>query len=148
MWFAYMDEAGNTGRNLTDASQTIHLILTLVVDESQVPVLHDHVRTVGHRHCQPHCLAPDFEFHGHALFGGNGYFSGMSPVKRVEIYTDLLEGIQLVGGRTVVRGVFKPGLHARYERPFHPHDIALMFTIESVERMAKAEGSRVLLGSG
>lgn len=32
-----------------------------------------------------------------------------------------------------------------YAKPFHPHDIALMFTIESVERMARKHDCRVLL---
>jgi hypothetical protein len=45
----------------------------------------------------------------------------------------------------VIRGVHKPRLAARYPRPFHPHDIALMFTIESVERMARDHDCRVLL---
>jgi hypothetical protein len=45
----------------------------------------------------------------------------------------------------IIRGVYKPGLAARYPNPFHPHDIALMFTIESVERLAREHDCRVLL---
>lgn len=45
----------------------------------------------------------------------------------------------------IVRGVHKPGLAARYRKPYHPHDIALMFTIESIERWATEEDCRVLL---
>jgi len=44
-----------------------------------------------------------------------------------------------------VRGVDKVGLERRYPNPFHPHDIALMFTIESIERLARERDCRVLL---
>lgn len=47
-----MDEAGNTGRRCDDPAQPIHLILTLVVEEEKVPVLHQHVRE------SPACTAP------------------------------------------------------------------------------------------
>jgi hypothetical protein len=47
MRFAYMDEAGNTGRKLDEPSQPIHLILSLVIDEARIPAVHQHVREVG-----------------------------------------------------------------------------------------------------
>ena len=100
MKFAYMDEAGNTGRDLANPEQTFHLILTVVVDEACVSRLHDHVREVAQLHC---------EREGHR--------------SRVD----------------------KPGLARRYPKPFHPHDIALMFTCESVERFARKDDCRVLL---
>lgn len=145
MWFAYMDEAGNTGRNLRDSAQPVHLILTLVVDESRVNDLHEHVRAVGARHCPDVCADADFEFHGYDLFGGERPFADKSPAQRIEIYGDILDGIGRVDARVIIRGVYKPGLSARYANPFHPHDIALMFTIESVERLARENDRRVLL---
>jgi hypothetical protein len=87
MWFAYMDETGNTGRNLTDPNQPIHLILTLAVDESNVMTIHDHVRDVASRHCPQDCSRDDFEFHGHAIFAGSGFFAGMTPATRIQITT-------------------------------------------------------------
>lgn len=145
MRFAYMDEAGNTGRKCDEPSQPIHLILTLVVDEENVTALHEHVRETGRRHCLPDCSKDDFEFHGHDIFSGRGYFGEMSPEKRIEIYDDVLKGIEIVDAEVVVRGVDKAGLASRYVNPYHPHDIALMFTIESIERMAREHDCRVLL---
>lgn len=107
--------------------------------------LHEHVRGVAERHLPLASRRPDFEFHGHALFAGSGDFSGMTPAKRIEIYDELLQGIGLVDAKVIVRGVYKPGLAKRYVDPFHPHDIALMFTIESIERMARQRDCRVLL---
>jgi Protein of unknown function (DUF3800) len=143
--FAYMDEAGNTGRNLDDSNQQIHLILTVVIDESRIMLVHEHMRDTARRHFAKECLREDFEFHGQALFAGSGFFAGMSPVKRIEIYDDILRGIEIGKAEVIVRGVHKPQLKARYTNPFHPHDISLMFTIEEIERMAKVDGCRVLL---
>jgi hypothetical protein len=145
MWIAYMDEAGNTGRNLRDPNQPIHLIVTMAVEESKVRVIHEHIRDVARRHCSPACDEDDFELHGKELFAAEGYFASMPPEKRIEIYDDALRGIEMAAAEIIIRGVHKPRLHDRYANPYHPHDIALMFTIESVERLARDHDCRVLL---
>jgi uncharacterized protein DUF3800 len=145
VWLAYMDEAGNTGRRLDDAHQPIHSILSVVVEESMVPTLHEHLRETARDHCQANCGEDDFEFHGKDLFSGQGHFAGLPSAKRIEIYDDVLGAIEATGGLVIVRGVDKPCLQRRYPKPFHPHDIALMFTIESIERLAQDRDCRVLL---
>jgi hypothetical protein len=145
MWFAYMDEAGNTGRDLANPEQTFHMIVTVVFDESRVPAVHEHVKDVGRRHCAADWLRPDFEFHGYDIFSGNGYFAGKTPADRIQVYDDLLKGIGALGGKVTARGVDKPGLARRYPHPFHPHDITLMFTCESLERQGRKHDSRILL---
>jgi len=145
MWFAYMDEAGNTGRNLADAAQPIHLLLTLMIDEAHVAAVHEQIRDIARRRCPDRCTQPGFEFHGQQLFAGSGPFARMPPATRIDIYGEILDCIGKAAARVVIRGVHKPRLAARYPNPFHPHDIALMFTIESVERMARDHDCRVLL---
>lgn len=145
MRFAYVDEVGNTGRDLKNPDQRFHMIVAVVVDEERIPDLHEHVRAVARKHFPNDHWQPDFEFHGYDLFGGNGYFSGRTPTERIQIYDDLLSGIGAVDAHVIARGVDKPGLAARYPNPFHPHDIALMFTCESVERLARAHDCRMLL---
>lgn len=145
MWLAYMDEAGNTGRNFSDSAQPIHLILTLAIEESAIPAVHEHMRNTAREHCPREHREDGFEFHGQDLFSGRGHFAGRSPSERIEIYDDVLRGIELGEGEVIVRGVHKEGLRDRYTDPFHPHDVALMFTIESIERMARNHDCRVLL---
>lgn len=146
MRLAYMDEAGNTGRRCDDPKQPIHLILTLMVDEAKIAKVHDHIREMARRHCPADCEDYEFEFHGQELFAGRGSFEGRAPDERVAIFDDVLEGIALADAEIIVRGVHKLGLQRRgYPTQFHPHDIALMFTIESIERMAREDGCRVLL---
>lgn len=145
MRFAYMDEAGNTGRKLDEPKQPVHLILSVVIDEEKIPLVHEHVREMSRRHCPDACRRDDFEFHGSDLFASRGHFSEMTPAKRVEIFDDVLAGIELAKADVVIRGVEKAGLSRRYATPKHPHDIALMFSIESIERLARKRGCRILL---
>jgi hypothetical protein len=143
--FAYMDESGNTGRNLDDPIQAIHLILSAVIDEASVSPLHEHMRDVARVHCPQSRRHESFEFHGPDMHAARGHFEGRTPLERIEIYDDVLRGIELAGAEIIIRGVHKPGLMRRYPTPYHPHDIALMFTIESVERLARERDCRVLL---
>jgi len=145
MRFAYMDESGNTGRKYDEPSQPIHLILTLVIDESRIAATHDHIREAARRHCPAACHRPGFEFHGQDLFAARGPFEGMNPSRRIEIFDDVLRGIEIAEADVIVRGVEKAGLERRYVTPYHPHDVALMFSIESIERMARDRDCRILL---
>ncbi len=61
------------------------------------------------------------------------------------MFDDVLIGIEKSDAQVIVRGVDKKGLRSKYTTPFHPHDIALMFTIESIERLARDLDCRVLL---
>ena len=140
-----MDETGNTGRNLADPAQPIHLILTLAIEESKVSLVHEHIRDTARLHCPVECVEEDFEFHGQDLFSGSGHFGGRSPAERIAIFDDVLVGIEMAEAKVIVRGVHKGRLRERYADPYHPHDIALMFTIESIERMARDNDCRVLL---
>jgi hypothetical protein len=145
MWFAYMDETGNTGQNLKDSAQPIHMILTVAIEETCVSLAHEHIRETAQRHCPTTCKEDDFEFHGQDIFSGDAHFAGLSPTERIAIFDDVLRGLELIDARVIVRGVHKPSLDRRYAKPFHPHDIALMFTIEEIERMARDMDCRVLL---
>jgi len=143
--FAYMDEAGNTGRKLDEREQPIHLILSLVIDETKIAAAHEHVREMGRKHCPADCHEASFEFHGADLFAARGPFADMSPERRIEIFDDVLRAIEMAEADVVIRGVEKAGLERRYAAPYHPHDIALMFSIESIERLAREHDCRVLL---
>jgi hypothetical protein len=145
MRFAYMDEAGNTGRRCDDPNQPVHLILSLVIDETKIAAAHAHMREIGRLHCPTACRQDAFEFHGADLFAARGPFSNMDPERRIEIFDEVLRGIELAEAEVVIRGVEKAGLERRYATPYHPHDIALMFSIESIERLARERECRILL---
>ena len=69
---------------------------------------------MGRRHCPGACRQTGFEFHGSDLFASRGAFSEMTPDRRVEIFDDVLRGIELAEADIVIRGVEKAGLERRY----------------------------------
>lgn len=139
MWLAYMDDAGNTGDRLDDADQPVHMITTLLCPEEHVRDVHDRMRSIARKYVPGDHDNDDFEFHGAEVFGNKKFFEGMAPQTRVDLFEDILSIIGSLGLKVVVRGVNKAGLRRRYGQPFHPYDIALMFSIEEVERFARAQ---------
>jgi hypothetical protein len=104
MHFAYMDEAGNTGRKLDEPDQPIHLILSLIIDETKIAAVHEHVREVGRERCPTACSASKFEFHGADLFAARGPFSELTPEGRIEIFDDVLRGLEAAEGTSSFEG--------------------------------------------
>lgn len=151
MWLAYLDETGNTGKDLKNPDQPRHMIATVLVHESKIRALHNGMRRVARRRFGGEADEPAFELHGADIYGGKGVFSDLPPQERIGLYGDVLEQLGRHEAHVIVRGVDKPRLAARYPNLYHPHDIALMFTMESVERFAGArdadgeEGCHILL---
>jgi hypothetical protein len=143
VWLAYLDETGNTGRDLRSADQPLHIIGALLVREDQIPALQAAVRDLARELFPLEHLDPGFEFHGAEIFGGSGRFDGWSPADRVAAFRGLAALVGAHDARVIVRGVNKPRLADRYgDAAYHPHDISLMYTLEEIERFARAEGRR------
>src|SRR5262245_41979709 len=126
MWLAYMDEAGNTGRNLADPNQPQHLIVSLLVPEQNISTIHALMRAIAQQYFPTTWSNDDFEFHGAHIFGRGGMFETWAAAPRIALYGQILQVVAATGARVIVRGVDKPRLAVRYPAPFHPHDIVLM----------------------
>jgi hypothetical protein len=142
VWIAYLDETGNTGRDLHSPDQPLHIIGTLLVREDQVRELQTAVREIASGLFPLEYDRPHFELHGAEMFGGTERFDGWEPGDRINAYRTLMSLVAAHDARVIVRGVDKQRLAARYPDPYHPHDIALMFTLEAIERFARAERLR------
>jgi hypothetical protein len=143
MWLAYLDETGNTGRDLRSPGQPLHIIGALLVREDQIRPLQGAVRDLARDLFPAEHLGPEFEFHGTEIFGGSGRFEGWSPGDRVAAFRRIAAIVAAHDARVVIRGVNKPRLADRYgDAAYHPHDISLMYTLEEIERFARAEGRR------
>ena len=132
MWLSYLDESGNTGRNLQDPDQPFHLIAAVMVPEDQVqdltaafnrlPVFAEEPRPIG-------------ELRGADLYSGKGPWGDFSPTERIETYRDALA---LLGRHGVI--VAHASIDKRALRdtpspvPRNPHLLALRFLAEEIER--------------
>lgn len=95
-------------------------------------------------------LPADAELHGVELAAGKGVFKNGPVAARLEILEAVAKLPAELGLDVYFRGVDKARLSSRYSDPYHPHDISLMFMIESIEarakRLASSDGHcRVLL---
>jgi hypothetical protein len=148
MHFAYMDEAGNTGDNLGDADSPIHLIGALFVPEDPIAAVFAEVERVASFASLVLGVPSNAEMHGVEIAAGKGVFKGKAVADRLGLLEDLAKIVGALGLEFLARGVDKPRLAARYPKPYHPHDIALMYTIEDIERRARRvlpQPCRVLL---
>jgi hypothetical protein len=110
----------------------------LVVDESRVNDLHEHIRAVGARHCPDVCADPAFEFHGYDLFGGNGPFRGHEPR---EADRDLRRRARLHRARRR-QGDHPRGLQARARRPIRQPVPSARHRADVHDRVRRATGAR------
>jgi len=133
MYLIYVDEAGNTGRNLNDPQQPYHVVLALPVREDQ---WHDVEREMG-LIVDRHIPEPDratFEFHAHDLHQGTGYFRGWQRAVRVTIAHELLGLLERFALPVIFGAVDKRAHARRYISPVHPHILAFMLAAERCER--------------
>ena len=106
-------------------------------------VLEDKVQPLGHamREIARDSLGwlpPDFEFHGHELWGGTGVWGGKEPPELIasfEAVIDLLEGLDL---SVAYSSINKAGLHIRYDGAAdnNAYLLALQFLLEKIDLLA------------
>jgi len=84
MHLIYIDESGNTGRNLADSSQPVFVLGALVVPEtSWLRIERDleaAIKSFG-----PSEVGGEFEIHGGDIRQGSGVFKGVSVSKRLQL---------------------------------------------------------------
>jgi hypothetical protein len=131
VWLCYLDESGNTGRRLDDPDQPVHLIAAVMVPEERVA---DMARSMDVLAAQ--WLPPELrraEFHGAALYSGNGPWKGVAPGDRIQVYRSVLQLISELEAVVAHASVDKPRLAAKYRYPDSPHLLALQFLVEKID---------------
>ena len=142
MYLFYMDESGNTGRDLDSTEQPIHWLVAFCVEDSAARRLEEQAAAIADDLLGSRASDPDFEFHGSEIFHGRGDFRGLSPDQRVELYDRLMSLLGDCSCRIFVRGIHK----ARHKRraqlhgytPEHPHKLAFMYLVERIDRWLEA----------
>jgi hypothetical protein len=111
MHLIYIDESGNTGRNLADPAQPIFVLGALVVPETlwrQIEEdLEEAIRLNG-----PKDQSADFEIHGGDIRQGTGVFRGVSVADRLRLRDAWLD----VAIKHQLRFIYRAIVKKRYER--------------------------------
>ncbi len=133
MKLIYIDEAGNTGTK-ADPDQPIHMIGTLIVDQSQVRGIEVKLNEIAERCAvsitsSGHKVSADaVEFHGTDLFGGNKVFRHMKPAERITVCGEIIAVCKaekaIFGSCAIDKFKLWGG---------HPHMRCFQFTLERVQ---------------
>jgi hypothetical protein len=129
--FVYIDETGSVGKG---ASKQPYLTLAAVlVSEGKVQPLARAMREVAFNHLG--WLPADFEFHGHEIWGGTGWWSEKEPPELIaafEAAIDLLESLDL---SIVHSSINKAELHYKYDgaADANAYLLALQFLLEKID---------------
>ncbi len=99
-----------------------------------------------------HGIPNDLELHGQQLFQRSGEWKCLRDLGRgrdaqvaTAIYRQALGVIAKSGGHVFARGIDQPALRAQYIRPGDPHELALSFVLERVEKHLRRAGKRSLV---
>lgn len=136
MLICYLDESGNTGRQLGDLTQPFHVLAAVMVRE-------DRIREMTHRLDALAARAPTsqqlIEYHGQELFGGSGVWEGIQPRQRIDQYSRALAVLTYVDAGVAYASINKPELARRgYDNP-NPHGLALQFLTEKLEQWLRRQ---------
>ena len=140
MKLIYIDESGQTGTK-SDPDQPLHLLSAVIVDDLHVRSIEDAVRTLGYKHFGAKSGNTDFEFHGHEIRSGKGYFKGTKVENRVIIVHELIDILMAHDSKIGYAVVDK----SRSRASQHPHQLAFLLLVERIEDHLKAAQSLGLL---
>lgn len=132
MWFCYLDEAGNTGKNLNDRQQPLHVVAAVMVREEHVMSLAEAVRCLLD---QTPTTPRQSELHGADLYGGRGGWAVLSHDERNALYFNALGLLEAHACAVAHSTIDKPKLKAKgYADPVSPHLLAMQFLLEKIDR--------------
>jgi hypothetical protein len=127
----YIDETGSVGAGGT--TQPYLTLVGVIVPENKVRALTSEMR----RTCTTHLgwVPADFEFHGHEIWQGIGYWKGKQPPELIAAYKAAIQiaaDLELTFAHSSIN---KALLHARYNggADENAYMLALQFLLEKLE---------------
>jgi len=145
MHLVYLDESGNTGKNLGDPQQPVFLLCAMLVHKDRWQMLENSLQQVcndllGDRACQD-----GFEIHATDIRNGSGIFRGMSVDDRIKFRDRLLEqaidaDVKLIY-RSIEKHRFKKWMLAEFGSgiAINPHVVAFPLLAQVVNRYLQAQ---------
>jgi hypothetical protein len=129
--FVYIDETGSVGKGA--AKQPYLTLAAVLIPEDKVRPLSQAMRSVASDHLG--WLPSEFEFHGHQIWGGTGYWSEKEPPELIaafEAAINLLESLDLLVAHSSIN---KAELHIKYNgaADANAYLLALQFLLEKID---------------
>lgn len=149
MHLIYIDESGNTGRNLVDPQQPVFVLGALIVPEASWQAIEKELETAILAH-GPTGAGVDFEIHGGDLRQGSGAFKGVPVAARLRLSEAWLK----VAAKYQLKFIYRAIVKKRYERWMHaafgsgitvnPHLAAFPLVAQVANNLLRTLGEEVL----
>jgi Protein of unknown function (DUF3800) len=144
MYFIYLDEAGNTGKDLDNEQQPFHFISGIILHESKMQSIENDVKFLL-PDLLPYSQNFDFELHASDIIAGKSYFKHYKLKQRLELMSKIVD-IALKHEIIIYsQGVNKQKHKLKYLNPFHPHNVCFMYLIEKLDKFLEAEKKKGII---
>ena len=133
MQFIFIDETGNSGRDLTNAEQPFHILVDVVIPHTKLAEVQDQMYKVASEHYDSSEKA-EFEFKGFDLFKGHHLNKDKKVEERIAVAEKIFNIIKSFNFKIITVSIDKQKLHSKYKDPAHPHHLVFRFMIEAFEK--------------
>lgn len=127
--FVYIDETGSASQ------QPFLTLVAVLVDEDKVRDLSAAMRRVAWQHLG--WYPAGFEFHGHDVWSGTGWWADKAPPELIAAYESALTVLDELELEIAHSTIDKARLHARYNGSAdrNAYRLALQFLLEKIDRV-------------
>ena len=107
MHLVYIDETGNTGKNLNDSQQPIFLLCAMLIHKDKWQELETSLQTICDTLFGRKAKADGFEIHATEIRNGKGVFKGMPVADRIAFREQLLQAAFDADVKLIYRSIDK-----------------------------------------
>jgi hypothetical protein len=144
MYLIYLDEAGNTWKDLANKEQPIHYISGIWVHEDDVYNIDKAIKSLYPLY-EPYSQNFDFEFHWIDIVGGRKYFKHFSIEERLKTIKSLVGIYKKYNITFFSYGLNKLAHKHQYINPYHPHNVVFARILEDIDQFLQQKKERWLI---
>ncbi len=147
MHLVYIDETGNTGKNLNDPQQPIFLLCAMLIHKDNWQNLEKMLLSICDEHLGKKAVTDEFEIHATEIRNGKGIFKGMAVAERITFRDQLLQAASDADAKIIYRSIEKKKFKIWMQGEFgagisiNPHVVAFPLIAQVVNRYLQEQNT-------
>ncbi len=147
MHLVYIDETGNTGKNLNDPQQPVFLLCAMLIHKDQWQALEKRIQASCDEFLQEKAKAEGFEIHATEIRNGNGFFEGIPVDDRIAFRDKLLQIAIEFDAKLIYRSIEKKRFKMWIKEEFgggvliNPHVVAFPLIAQVVNQYLQTKNT-------